>query len=287
VGIVIDAVTLGSLYALLAVGLSLVYGVVGVPHFAQAGVIATAALLMVYLGSAGLPFVVVWLLGMLAAGALAVVIERVVYTPILRRSRAAAAGPAVALGILLALDSANLLVWGPQRRAIPVPYAGATVTLFGERISMVRIVVVGLAVVAIGALQLFLRRTRTGRSIVGVSQDQVAARLMGVSVRRTSIVAFFVSGLLAGAAALAYGTLTPAYPYMADTVILSAFVVIIIGGLGSVPGAIVGGFLVGIVEVAGTALISGAYAPVYAFVVLLVVLVMKPNGLFGRKVRSA
>jgi branched-chain amino acid transport system permease protein len=110
---------------------------------------------------------------------------------------------------------------------------------------------------------------------------------MGVDVGRTSITAFFVSGLLAGAAALAYGTLTPAYPYMADTVILSAFVVIIIGGLGSVPGAIVGGFLVGGVEVAGTTLISGAYAPVYAFVVLLVVLVVKPNGLFGRKVRSA
>jgi branched-chain amino acid transport system permease protein len=287
VGVVIDAVTLGSLYALLAVGLSLAYGVVGVPHFAQAGVLATAALLMVFLGSAGLPFVAVCLLGMLAAGELAVVIERVVYTPILRRSRAAAAGPALALGVLMVLDSANLLVWGPQRRAIPTPYSGATVTRFGDRVSLLRVVVVVLAVAAIGGLQVFLRRTRTGRSIVGVSQDQVAARLMGVSVRRTAIVAFFVSGLLAGAAALAYGTLTPAYPYMADTVILSAFVVIIIGGLGSVPGAIVGGFLVGIVEVAGTTLISGAYAPVYAFAVLLAVLVVKPNGLFGRKVRSA
>lgn len=285
--VLIDAVTLGSLYALLAVGLSLVYGVVGVPHFAQAGVIATAALLMVFLGSTGLPFVVVVLVGMFAAGVLAVLIERIAYTPILRRSRGAAAGPAVALGILLILDSANLLVWGAQRRAIPVPYASASVDLFGVRISAVRLVVVALAVVAIGALHLFLRRTRAGRSIVGVSQDRVAARLMGVDVRRTSITAFFVSGLLAGAAALAYGTLTPAYPYMADTVILSAFVVIIIGGLGSVPGAIVGGFLVGVVEVAGTTLISGAYAPVYAFVVLLVVLVLKPNGLFGRKVRTA
>lgn len=285
--VLLDAVTLGSLYALLAVGLSLVYGVVGVPHFAQAGVIATAALLMVFLGATGLPFVLVVVAGMLAAGVLAVLIERVAYTPILRRSRGAAAGPAVALGILLVLDSANLLVWGAQRRAIPAPYGTASVELFGERISAVRVVVVALAVVAIGALQLFLRRTRMGRSIVGVSQDRVAARLMGVDVRRTSITAFFVSGLLAGAAALAYGTLTPAYPYMADTVILSAFVVIIIGGLGSVPGAIVGGFLVGAVEVAGTTLISGAYAPVYAFLVLLAVLVVKPNGLFGRTVRSA
>lgn len=285
--VLIDAVTLGSLYALLAVGLSLVYGVVGVPHFAQAGVIATAALLMVFLSSLGLPFVAVVLLGLLASGVLAVLIERVAYTPILRRSRGAAAGPAVALGILLVLDSSNLLVWGAQRRAIPVPYGDVSVQLFGERISAVRLVVVLLAVLAIGGLQLFLRLTRMGRSIVGVSQDRVAARLVGVDLRLTSIMAFFVSGLLAGVAALAYGTLTPAYPYMADTVILSAFVVIIIGGLGSVPGAIVGGFLVGVVEVAGTTLISGAYAPVYAFLVLLVVLVVKPNGLFGRKVRSA
>lgn len=285
--VLIDAVTLGSLYALLAVGLSLVYGVVGVPHFAQAGVIATAALLMVFLSSLGLPFVAVVLLGLLASGVLAVLIERVAYTPILRRSRGAAAAPAVALGILLVLDSSNLLVWGAQRRAIPVPYGDVSVQLFGERIPAVRLVVVLLAVLAIGGLQLFLRRTRMGRSIVGVSQDRVAARLVGVDLRLTSITAFFVSGLLAGVAALAYGTLTPAYPYMADTVILSAFVVIIIGGLGSVPGAIVGGFLVGVVEVAGTALISGAYAPVYAFLVLLVVLVVKPNGLFGRKVRSA
>lgn len=285
-GTVFDAVTLGSLYALLAVGLSLVYGVVGIPHFAQAGVLATAALLMVYLGTAGLPFVVVVLAGMLAAGVLAVLIERIAYTPVLRGNPAAAAGPAVALGTLLVLNSGNLMVWGAQRRAIPVPYGNASITLFGERISAVRIVVVALAVVAIAALQLFLSRTRTGRSIVAVSQDRVAARLVGVGVRRTSTTAFFVSGLLAGAAALALGTLTPAYPYMADTVILSAFVVIIIGGLGSVPGAIVGGFLVGIAEVAGTTLISGAYAPVYAFVVLLAVLMVKPNGLFGRKVRS-
>ncbi|OPF76915.1 branched-chain amino acid ABC transporter permease [Streptomyces antioxidans] len=286
-GVVIDAVTLGSLYALLAVGLSLVYGVVGIPHFAQAGVVATAALLMVYLGSHEVPFLAMVLLGMLAAGVLAVLIERFAYAPTLRSGRGAAAGPAVALGILMVLDSGNLLVWGAQRRAVPVPYSGETMALADERISAVRVVVVALAVVSIGALQLFLRRTRTGRSIVGVSQDRIAARLMGVQVRRTSIVAFFVSGLLAGAAALAYGTLTPAYPYMADSVILSAFVVIIIGGLGSVPGAIVGGFLVGAVEVAGTTLISGAYAPVYAFVVLLIVLVVKPNGLFGRKVRSA
>ncbi|WP_069813793.1 branched-chain amino acid ABC transporter permease [Streptomyces sp. TP-A0874] len=286
-GTVFDAVTLGSLYALLAVGLSLVYGVVGIPHFAQAGVLATAALLMVFLGTAGLPFVAMVLIGMLAAGVLAILIERLAYTPILRGNPTAVAGPAVALGILLILDSANLLVWGAQRRVIPVPYGSTSVTLLGERIAVLRLVVVGLAVIAITALQLFLRRTRTGRSIVAVSQDQVAARLVGVGVRRTTTAAFFISGLLAGVAALAFGTLTPAYPYMADTVILSAFVVIIIGGLGSVPGAIVGGFLVGIAEVAGTALISGAYAPVYAFVVLLAVLMVKPNGLFGRKVRSS
>lgn len=286
--LLIDAATLGSLYCLLAVGLSLVYGVIGIPHFAHAGVIASVALLAVYLEH-DLHFGFFWVvvISLLVGGLLAVLIERVAYAPIMRRNKGAAAGPAVALGVLLVLVSANLMIWGGQREIVSAPYSSASVDIAGNGVSGVRIAVVVWAVVAIIALQLFLKRTRTGRSIVAVSQDEIASRLMGVRVRWTYMTAFFISGLLAGAAAMAYGAMAPAYPYMADTVILNAFVVVIIGGLGSIYGAIVGGLLVAVVQVLGTEFISSNYTPVYAFIVLLAVLSVRPNGLFGRQVRAA
>lgn len=286
--LLIDAATLGALYCLLGIGLSLVYGVIGIPHFAHAGVIATVALLAVYMQTRlDLPFVLVAVVVLLAGGLLAVAIERLAYAPIMSRNKGPAAGPAVALGVLLVLGSANLMIWGGQRQIVSTPYSGDSVSVFGTNVSGVRIAMIVWAVVTIVALQMFLKRTRTGRSIVAVSQDGDAARLMGVQVRLTYMSAFFISGLLAGVAALAYGGLAPAYPYMADTVILNAFVVVIIGGMGSIYGAIVGALLVAFAQVLGTEFISSDYTPIYAFVVLLIVLSIKPSGLFGRQVRTA
>jgi branched-chain amino acid transport system permease protein len=286
--LIVDIVTLGSLYCLLAVGLSLVYGVMGIPHFAQAGVIASVALLVAYLQrDHGMAFVPVMVVALLAGGLLAVLIERVAYAPIVRRSSGAAAGPAVALGVLLILGGANLLKWGGQRKIITAPYSGHTVNLLGVHVSAVRLAFVCWAVASILLLQMFLRRTRIGRSIVAVSEDELAARLMGVRVRSTYMAAFLASGMLAGVVAVTYGSLAPAYPYMADTVILNAFVVVIIGGLGSVYGSIAGAMIVAAAQVLGTEFISGTYTPVYAFLVLLAILMVKPNGLFGKQVRTA
>ncbi len=286
--LLIDAVTLGSLYCLLGVGLSLVYGVIGIPHFAHAGVISSVALVVVYLQTTlHLSFVVVVAVALIVGGVLAVLIERIAYAPIVRKSKGAAAGPAVALGVLLVLGSGNLMIWGGQRHIVSTPYSNSTVPIAGNEVSAIRIALVVGAVIAIAGLQLFLKRARVGRSIVAVSQDETAARLMGINVRTTYMAAFFISGLLAGAAAISYGSLAPAYPYMADTVILNAFVVVIIGGMGSIYGAITGGLLVAGAEVVGTEYLSSAYTPVYAFVVLLIVLSIKPSGIFGKQVRTA
>lgn len=286
--LLIDALTLGSLYCLLAVGLSLVYGVIGIPHFAHAGVIASVALVVVFLQTTwNVSFILVVLAALVVGGLLAVLIERVAYAPIVRKNKGTAAGPAVALGVMLVLGSGNLMIWGGERRIVSTPYSGSTMDILGVNVSAIRLALVVWAVLAIIGLQLFLKRTRTGRSIVAVSQDEIAARLMGISVRRTYMAAFFISGMLAGAAAISYGGLAPAYPYMADNVILSAFVVVIIGGMGSILGAITGGLLVAAAQVVGTEFISSSYTPVYAFVVLLVVLSIKPSGLFGRQVRAA
>lgn len=286
--LLIDVATLGSLYCLLAVGLSLVYGVIGIPHFAQAGVIASVALVVVYLQrSVGFDFPTVVVLALVLGGLLAVAVERLAYAPIIRKNRGPAAGPAVALGVMLILGSGNLVVWGGQRHIVSTPYSGSAVHIADSDVSAIRLAMVVWAVGSIVCLQLFLKRTRVGRSIVAVSEDQVASQLMGVNVRTTYLAAFFASGLLAGAAALAYGSLAPAYPYMADTVILNAFVVVIIGGMGSIWGAITGGLLVAAAQVVGTEYFSSAYTPVYAFIVLLVVLSVRPSGLFGRQVRTA
>lgn len=282
-----DAATLGSLYCLLAVGLSLVYGVIGIPHFAHAGVIASVALVVVFLQTTyAVGFVWVVLIALAFGGLLAVAVERLAYSPIVKRHRGVAAGPVVALGVMLILGSGNLMIWGGERHIVSTPYSGITVPLLGVDVSAIRLALLAWAVAAIACLQVFLKRTRVGRSIVAVSEDEVAARLMGVNVRMTYMAAFFISGVLAGAAAISYGALAPAYPYMADTVILNAFVVVIIGGMGSVYGAIAGGLLVAVAQVVGTEYVSSVYTPVYAFVVLLVVLSIKPSGLFGKQVRA-
>jgi branched-chain amino acid transport system permease protein len=276
---VANGVVLGSLFALLGVGLTLTYGVMEVPNFAQAGVITLAAYTMLWLDqSAGWPFWLAVLGGLAMGGVISVLTERVAYRFVRTRPLAA---PVVALGMLLILDNTALVLFGGDHVSLSPPYAGDVIYLGSASIPAVGVALIATAAVALLALYLFLQRTRTGRAIRAVSQNAEAAATLGIRLERQYVVAFFISGVLAGLAAFAYGPMYAVFPYMADAILLNAFVVVVLGGLGNVVGAAVSGLLLGLLESFGAIYVSTAYQTLLGFAVLLLMIVLRPAGLFA------
>ena len=273
-----DGIVLGSLFALLGTGLTLVFGVMDVPNFAQAGVITLSAYVMLWLQRrVGLGFWPAVGGGVLFAGVLSALTERLAYRFVRTRPLAA---PAVALGLLLVLDNTALAIWGGDHVSLSPPYESALLRVGGVRVPAVSVAVVITTAFALVALQLFLHRTSVGRAIRAVSQNSEAAAILGIRPQTQYVTAFFVSGLLAGLAAFAYAPTYAVFPYMADAVLLNAFVVVILGGLGNVWGAVLGGLLLGVVETFGAVYVSAAYQTVFGFLLLLLMLVFRPAGLF-------
>jgi len=276
---VANGVVLGSLFALLGVGLTLTYGVMEVPNFAQAGVITLAAYTMLWFDqSAGWPFWLAVLGGLAMGGVISVLTERVAYRFVRTRPLAA---PVVALGMLLILDNTALVLFGGDHVSLSPPYAGDVIYLGSASIPAVGVALIATAAVALLALYLFLQRTRTGRAIRAVSQNAEAAATLGIRLERQYVVAFFISGVLAGLAAFAYGPMYAVFPYMADAILLNAFVVVVLGGLGNVVGAAVSGLLLGLLESFGAIYVSAAYQTLLGFAVLLLMIVLRPAGLFA------
>jgi branched-chain amino acid transport system permease protein len=283
VQVIINGVVLGGLFALLGAGLTLTYGVMEVPNFAQAGVITLAAYAMLWLNqTVGCPFWLAVLGGLLAGGIVSVLTERLAYRFV--RSRPLAA-PVVALGLLLVLDNVALLLFGGDHVSLSPPYAGDVIDLGPAKIPAVGAALVATAAVALLSLHILLAHTRTGRALRAVSQNSEAAAILGIELERQYVVAFFVSGVLAGLAAFAYGPMYAVFPYMADAILLNAFVVVVLGGLGNVWGAVLGGLFLGQLESFGAVYISAAYQTTLGFAVLLLMIVLRPGGLFSSGTR--
>ena len=279
----VNGVVLGALFALLGVGLTLVYGVMDVPNFAQAGVVTLGAYIMVTLHQAAhWPFFLAVAGGVVAAGLISVATERFAYRFVRTRPLAA---PAVALGLLLILDNSALELWGGDHVSLTPPYGAGLIRLGGMTVPAVGVALVLTAAVSMLLLWLLLTRTGIGRAIRAVSQNPEAAATLGIELERQYVTAFFISGVLAGLAAFAYAPTYAVFPYMADGVIFDGFVVVILGGLGNVWGAALGGILLGLVESLSAVYVSAAYQTAIGFVVLLLVIVLRPAGLFATTAR--
>ncbi|SDC91202.1 branched-chain amino acid ABC transporter permease [Actinokineospora iranica] len=276
--VLVNGVFLGCLFAVVAVGLTLVYGVMEVPNFAHAGVIVLAAYATWSASAAGLPFALAALVGIACGAAVSVLTEVVAYRWIIDNP---AAAPAVALGLMLILQNTALRLFGGEGRSMDTPYDQVLVEFGGVSLSGVKVALVVLAVLALTALHLILSRTSLGRAMRAVAQDRGAAAMLGIPMRRQYTLAFLIAGLLAGIAAVAYAPTFQVSPYMADEVLLSAFVVVVVGGLGSVWGAVAGGLVLGVVEGLGSAYLSSAYQSAFGFLLLVLILVLKPGGLRG------
>ncbi|HET9949377.1 MAG TPA: branched-chain amino acid ABC transporter permease [Longimicrobiales bacterium] len=276
----VNGIALGSVYALVALGLTLVYGVLKVPNFAH-GALYTAGAYVVYqtLVSGGGSYVLATLAAVLAVAVIAAVMEWVVFRPL--QGKTPVHAMIAALGVLFFLEGTADVIWGPDFRQVPTPLDGV-VNVAGVSITEQRVLVIVAAIVTMAALYLLLKRTLVGMSIEAMAQDPEGALLVGIDTRRVALVTFALSGVLAAVAGALIAPLVLVFPTMGASVTLKAFVIVILGGMGSVPGAIVGGYLLALAETMAGTYVAFAFSELIAFAVLVAVLVVRPTGLFAR-----
>ena len=278
----LNGITLGSVYILVAIGLTLVFGILHVPNFAHGALylVGGYATLMA-MNSLGVHYFIAIIISIMCVAGIAVLMERLVFNPL--REAPAIHDKIAAIGIMLFFDALIPLVWGNEYHRMLTPFAD-TVTLFGISTTIQRILVIVVACIVVVLLQLFLKKTMTGASIMAMAQNREGSFLVGINANTVAMMTFAISGALAAIAASIASPINLVFPSMGHLVILKAFVVVIIGGMGSVPGAIIGGMVLGITESLGATYISNDYKDMIAFLLLIIIMTIRPKGLFAKGV---
>lgn len=267
----------------MALGLTIIYGVLYIPDFALAHKGMIGAYVCYYLVS--LAHINYWLsiiVAMTAAGALGVLCEVLVYRPTLKAGWHVN-GFIAAFGIMVFLESFALIVFGSEYKRIYTAYYDQIISIFGVTITMQRLLVVITVIVVIVLLQLFIRKTSLGLAIRAVSQEPDGALLMGINVKMVSLMTGAIGSALSGLAACLIAPISLVLPAMGHSTILKAFIIIVLGGMGSIPGAIVGGYVIGLTESLGAGFVSSAFKDVFPFGALVLVLTIRPTGIFGKE----
>lgn len=285
----LNGVSLGSVYAIIALGYTMVYGIAKMLNFAHGDVIMVGGyVVLTVMGSMGLPPMLAVLAAVIVCTVLGSVIERVAYKP-LRNASSNLAVLITAIGVSYLLQNIALLVFGANTKSftsvVTIPalkLAGGQLIISGETI----VTIIACIVIMVG-LTIFIKKTKAGQAMLAVSEDKGAAMLMGINVNGTIALTFAIgSGLAAIAGVLlcsAYPSLTP---YTGAMPGIKAFVAAVFGGIGSIPGALIGGILLGIIEILGKAYISSQLADAIVFAVLIVVLLVKPTGILGKNIQE-
>lgn len=275
---------LGSTYAIVALGLTMVFGILHVPNFAHGQMYMLGAYVCFFLitifGFAYWPALALSAIVLALAG---VALEILVFKPV--RNTGGITPFIAALGVLIILENSVVVLWGPEGHRIPNPYPGI-IDAFGITMSTQRLLVIGVAIVLIILLQIFIKRTTLGSSIEAVAQNKEGATLVGINVNRVSALTFAISSGLAAIAACLVAPIFMISPSMGSLVGMKAFVIVILGGLGSIPGAIFGGLILGLIEAIGGGYFSAAYKDVFGFGALVLILTIKPTGLFGKEIKG-
>lgn len=282
----INGISLGSVYAIIALGYTMVYGIAKMLNFAHGDVIMIGGYMAFcstsYLGWPVVPSV---LLSIFVCTILGIVIERLAYKPL--RNAASLAVLITAIGVSYFLQNAALLIWTSNPKAFPNMVNLPPLVIGGLQISAVSLVTIIACIVIMVVLTLFTNKTRMGKAMRAVSEDKEAAQLMGIHVDGTISLTFAIgSGLAAIAGVLlcsAYPTLMPTTGAMPG---IKAFTAAVFGGIGSIPGAMLGGILLGIIEIFGKAYISTQLSDAIVFSVLILILLIRPTGLLGKKINE-
>ena len=278
---ILNGLAIGSVYTLVALGLTVVFGILGIAHFAHGSLAMFGGYLtFVFSTTMGLSFFVSMALAMPVGAVMGMLIERFGYRPV--RDAPHINAFIIALGLTMMLEGGNLLIFGADQVIIQTPYQ-QVFDFGGIFVAQLRMVVMVTAVTLVAVVTLLLLKTKTGKSIRAVAQNRHAAVLMGVNVNFVSSVVFGISSALGVAAGALIGALLALAPGVGESFAVKGFAVLILGGLGSLPGAILGGLVLGVSESLAAGFISSAYKDVISFLIMILVLLVMPQGLMGKK----
>ncbi|MCX7569925.1 branched-chain amino acid ABC transporter permease [Tumebacillus sp. DT12] len=282
----INGISIGSIYALIALGYTMVYGIIKLINFAHGDVFMVGAFVGYFAAKAGLGLFWSLILAMAVCAILGVLIERLAYRPL--RGAARIVILITAIGVSFLLENLGIYALGPQAKGFPEIVTKTQYTLFGDvTINSVQIIVLAVTVILMVLLQYVVHKTKMGKAMRAVSYDMEAARLMGINVDTTISFTFAIGSALAGAAGVVFAVMYPSVdPLMGIIPGLKAFVAAVLGGIGIIPGALVGGLVLGIVETGVSSAGFSLWRDGAAFAILILILIFKPSGLFGKNVRE-
>jgi branched-chain amino acid transport system permease protein len=287
-----DGLFVGSFYALIALGYSMVYGIIKLLNFAHGDIYMLGAFIgfAILTSMGGIPaslslgaLLIVLLASMLLTGTVGVVIERLAYRPLRGAPRLAVLITAV--GVSFSLEYGMAAIAGPNPRAYPVRLEGGVFDVLGARVSLPQIILMLIAAGLMVALNGYIQKTSTGRAMRSIALDTNASLLMGINVNAVITRTFFIGSALAGAAGVMAGAYYGKIDFLMGFIIgLKAFTAAVIGGIGNIKGAMLGGLVLGFVEAFGTEWFGGEWRDVFAFAVLILFLTLRPTGILGERV---
>ena len=287
-----DGLFVGSFYALIALGYSMVYGITKLLNFAHGDIYMLGAFIgfAILTSLGGLPaslsmgaLLVVLMVSMLLTGTAGVVIERLAYRPLRGAPRLAVLITAV--GVSFSLEYGVSAIAGPNPRAFPVRLEGGVFDVLGARVSLPQIVLMLIAAALMIALNTYVQKTSTGRAMRSIALDMTGSLLMGINVNAVITKTFFIGSALAGAAGVMAGAYYGKVDFLMGFIIgLKAFTAAVIGGIGNIKGAMLGGLVLGFIEAFGTEWFGGQWRDVFAFAVLILFLTLRPTGILGERV---
>ena len=285
----INGISLGSVYAIIALGYTMVYGIAKMLNFAHGDVIMVGGyVVFVLVSGMGLPPLLAVIVSMVVCTVLGMVIERVAYKP-LRMAASPLAVLITAIGVSYLLQNVALLLFGANTKSFTSVVTIPAISLAEGQlmISGETIVTIAACMIIMVTLTLFIKKTKAGQAMLAVSEDKGAAQLMGINVNVTIALTFAIGSALAAVAGVLLCSTYPSLtPYTGAMPGIKAFVAAVFGGIGSIPGAMIGGILLGIIEILGKAYISSQMADAIVFAVLIVVLLVKPTGILGREIQE-
>jgi len=281
---VVNGLQLGFVYALIALGYTMVYGIIRLINFAHGDVFMIGA----YLGYFGiayfhLPFPIALAFAMFGCGLCGIIIERLAYRPLRRAPRIAALITAIGVSLFLEYFTSLKFIFGPDYLAYPRPFTVTTYQIGGVSFSTIQIIVFSVSILLLVLLTYTIQNTKIGMAMRAVSFDKETASLMGINVDYVISLTFGMGSALAAAGGVLYGIAYPQInPFMGIMPGLKAFVAAVLGGIGNIPGALVGAIIMGLVETMSSAFVSSTLRDAIAFSVLIIVLLFKPTGIMGK-----
>ena len=282
-----NGISLGSLYALIAIGYTMVYGILRLINFAHGDIFMLGTYLAFYgITYTSIPWYIVFVLVSIITGILGVVLERLAYKPLRGSPRITILISAIGASFLL--QNLGVLLFGGRPKAFPTPEVfNKVINMRGVSVALVNFIIPIVTVILLVVLNFFIQKTRTGMAMRALSKDYEAASLMGIDINNTISITFFIGSFLAAVGGIMWGIKYPQLmPHMGVLPGLKCFIAAVIGGIGSISGAVLGGFILGLGEILLIAFLPSltGYRDAFAFVLLIIILLVKPTGLMGEKI---